>query len=152
MTSNPLVSRAIFGAADGSTSAVGVVAGLVVAHAGSTAILGAAVGGAVAAMVGMASGDWLGGASRLQAVVIGVATLAGSVLPAVPVVIVPGLLGYLTSGLLMLVLAVAISEARYESDRDESGGSRLRAYTTTLTILLVASGLSIAAALAVGAS
>lgn len=109
-------------------------------------ILATAVAAAVAASVGMSSGDWLGGATRLQAAVMGVATLAGSTVPALPVALVPGPVGYAASALFMLALAVTISEIRAAKT------TRPRAYTTTLTILAVASGLSIAAALLVGAS
>jgi hypothetical protein len=68
------------------------------------------------------------------------------VLPAIPIAMSRSTLGYATAALFMLALAVAISELRAETS------SRLRAYTTTLTILAIACGLSIVAAVLVGAS
>jgi hypothetical protein len=140
-----LTGRAVFGGFDGTTSSIGVLAGLLVAHATSGTILTTAVGLAVASMVGMAFGDWLGGATRTQAAVMGLATLAGSLLPAIPLAVNRGPLGYSTAALLVAGLAVAISETRAEH-------GRLRAYTTTLTTLAAASALSAGAALLVGAA
>jgi hypothetical protein len=68
------------------------------------------------------------------------------VLPAIPVAMSRTLLGFATSALFMLALAVAISETRAQKI------GRPRAYTTTMATLLVASTLSITAALLVGAA
>ncbi len=140
-----LTGRAVFGTFDGTTSSIGVVSGLLVAHATPATILTTAVGLAVASMVGMGFGDWLGGATRVQAAVMGAATFAGSLLPALPLAANRGPYGYTLAGLLVAGLAVAISETRAHH-------GRLRAYLSTATTLAVASTLSVGAAILVGAA
>jgi len=78
--------EAIFGSFDGMTSTLGVVAGLLATHAAAPKIVAAAIGIAVAATVGMGAGQYLSdGARNLRsAIVMAVATLVGSVIPAVP--------------------------------------------------------------------
>lgn len=140
------IGRAIFGASDGLTSLIGVLAGLLAAHATPAAILAVTGGGAVAAAVGMASGDYLGGATPRLAAVMGVATLAGSLAPALPVALLPGPLGIVLAALLVVALAVAISEVRAHAC------GRVHAYTVTGSILAAASGLAAAAAVGLGAA
>lgn len=140
-----LTGRVVFGGFDGATSSIGVVSGLLVVHATAVTILTTAVGLAVASMVGMGFGDWLGGATRVQAAVMGAATFAGSLLPALPLAANRGPLGFTAAAILIAGLAVAISEAR-------AGDGRLRAYLTTVITLAVASILSVGAALLVGAA
>lgn len=81
------LKQAVFGGFDGCTSALGVVTGLVVAgtHSGSH-ILAAALGLAIAATVGMGAGEYLSDVTRnlRRAAVMAVATLTGSLLPALP--------------------------------------------------------------------
>ena len=78
--------EAIFGSFDGMTSTLGVVSGLLATHATASKILAAAIGIAVAATVGMGAGQYLSDGARnvRKAVVMAVATLVGSVIPAVP--------------------------------------------------------------------
>jgi VIT1/CCC1 family predicted Fe2+/Mn2+ transporter len=80
------LKEAIFGSFDGMTSTLGVVAGLLATHASASKIVAASIGIAVAATVGMGAGQYLSdGAKNLRnAVVMAVATLIGSVIPAVP--------------------------------------------------------------------
>ncbi len=83
--------EAIFGSFDGLTSVLGVITGALAAGAATGAhILGPAIGLAVAATLGMAAGRYLEdpvGQRRLHlAVVMGVFTMLGSSLPAVPFV------------------------------------------------------------------
>ena len=80
--------EAIFGSFDGMTSTLGVVAGLLATNATAPKILAAAIGIAVAATVGMGAGQYLSDGARnmRRAVVMAVATLIGSVLPAIPFV------------------------------------------------------------------
>lgn len=81
------VKEAIFGSFDGLTSALGVITGLIIAgtHSGPR-ILAAALGLAVAATVGMGAGQYLSDTKRSVrlALVMGAATFAGSVAPALP--------------------------------------------------------------------
>lgn len=142
MTDDHLVSRAVFGLFDGVTGCIGVLAGLIVAHATPTAILATAAGLAVAAAVGMAFGEALSGGSYAQAAVMGVATLAGSLAPALPVAMFYGATGYTVAGILVVAVAVVIAEVRTPP--------RIVAYLTTFTTLAVASALSAAAALMFG--
>jgi len=80
------LKEAIFGSFDGMTSTLGVVAGLLATHASAPKIIAAAIGIAVAATVGMGAGQYLSDGQRnvRKAVVMAVATLVGSVIPAVP--------------------------------------------------------------------
>ena len=70
------------------TSTLGVVAGLLATNATAPKILAAAIGIAVAATVGMGAGQYLSDGERnmRKAGVMAVATLIGSVLPAMPFV------------------------------------------------------------------
>lgn len=79
----PLSRPAIFGMADGITSYLGVLLGLA-GHPGL--IMAAAIGVGAASMVGMASGEWLSESRNGfgPSLVIGAATGAGVVLPALP--------------------------------------------------------------------
>jgi len=78
--------EAIFGSFDGMTSTLGVVSGLLATHASAPKLVAAAIGIAVAATVGMGAGQYLSDGARnvRKAVVMAVATLIGSVIPAVP--------------------------------------------------------------------
>jgi VIT1/CCC1 family predicted Fe2+/Mn2+ transporter len=81
------LTEAVFGTFDGLTSALGVIAGLVVAgtHDGRR-ILAAALGLAVAATIGMGAGEYLSdtGRSKRLAAVMALASLTGSLAPALP--------------------------------------------------------------------
>src|SRR5271157_5270773 len=78
--------EAIFGSFDGMTSTLGVVSGLLAANATAPKILAGAIGIAVAATVGMGAGQYLSDGTRnvRKAGVMALATLTGSVLPALP--------------------------------------------------------------------
>ena len=80
------LKEAIFGSFDGMTSTLGVVAGLLATHATAPKIVAATIGIAVAATVGMGAGQYLSDGERnlRRALVMAVATLVGSVIPAVP--------------------------------------------------------------------
>jgi hypothetical protein len=130
--------KAVFGAFDGATGAIGVVAGLVSAGASARALLAATVGLAVAAAAGMGAGDWLSGTPARPSVVLGVATAVGSVLPALPVVLWPGLVGLIGTAVVMVALGIGIAEARDGS---------WRSYGETFAVLIGAAALSLGAAL-----
>lgn len=108
-------SEAIFGAADGMVSLIGLVAGAMVAHASPAALLTMAGGAAAAAAISMAGGDWLCGKTIKLSAVMGVATLIGSLVPVLPIVFLPGLAGVLLAVALTLLLGVGISEARSQA-------------------------------------
>lgn len=137
--------QAVFGAADGSTSAVGALAGLLIAHTAPATVLVAAVGLGVAAGVGMAAGAWLSGTRARLALVLGTATAAGTVLPALPLALTPGRVGLAIALAVLAGIAVAIAEVRARSHR------RLPAYVASFATLAAAAGLSIAASVMLGA-
>jgi VIT family len=58
------LKEAIFGSFDGMTSTLGVVAGLLATHASAPKIVAAAIGIAVAATVGMGTGQYLSDGQR----------------------------------------------------------------------------------------
>jgi hypothetical protein len=146
----PRVSHAIFGASDGMTSLIGVLAGLGVAHANPTTMLTTVGGLAVANGVSMASGDYLAGAGGRLAGVMGAATLIGSALPALPILIWPGRVGLFLALLLMLGMLGFIAEARYSSQQIEPS-SRALSYSITLAIFTGTGVLAVFTTLALGA-
>jgi hypothetical protein len=137
-------SRLVFGAFDGLTSLVGVLAGLLAAHTPPLTVLAATVGLAIASAVGMASGDYLSAGSPRGAAVMGGATLAGSAAPAVPVALLPGWPGLTVAGVLAVGIVVGISELR------ATARGRVRSYATTLAVLVASGGLAAAASLGLG--
>jgi VIT1/CCC1 family predicted Fe2+/Mn2+ transporter len=130
--------EAIFGSFDGMTSTLGVVAGLLATGAAAPKIVAGAIGIAVAATVGMGAGQYLSDDSRnlRLAIVMAVATLVGSVLPALPFAF-----GDSTA---CVLASIAITLA--------AGGviGHYRGYLVTYSILVVVSvvtvGLSVAVA------
>jgi hypothetical protein len=145
-------ATAVFGSFDGATSAVGALAGLLATNATPHSILVVCVGLAIAGGVSMGAGDWLADAPVDQAAVMGAATLIGSALPALPFVVWAGAPAYAAAGLLTLALAVVIAELRRDQEGPSRGSDRVRAYTVTFLIIVVASGLSAAASVLLGAT
>lgn len=137
--------QAVFGAADGSTSAVGALAGLLISHAAPATVLVAAVGLGVAAGTGMSAGSWLSGTRVRLALILGCATAIGTVLPALPLVFAPARVGLAIALIVLAGVAAAIAEVRARTHR------RLPAYVASFATLAVAAGLSVAASLLLGA-
>jgi VIT1/CCC1 family predicted Fe2+/Mn2+ transporter len=127
------LQQAVFGSFDGLTSALGVIAGLIVAgtHTGPR-ILAGALGLAVAATVGMGAGEYLSDESRnlRLALVMAAATLVGSILPALPFAFGYGTGQLIASGTLTIVAALTIGH--------------FRGYRLTLTILIVVAAVTVA--------
>lgn len=127
------LQQAVFGSFDGLTSALGVIAGLIVAgtHTGPR-ILAGALGLAVAATVGMGAGEYLSDESRnlRLALVMAAATLVGSILPALPFALGYGTGQLIASGTLTIIAALAIGH--------------FRGYRLTLTILIVVAAVTVA--------
>lgn len=127
------LQQAVFGSFDGLTSALGVIAGLVVAgtHTGPR-ILAGALGLAVAATVGMGAGEYLSDESRnlRLALVMAAATLVGSILPALPFALGYGTGQLIASGMLTVIAALTIGH--------------FRGYRLTLTILIVVAAVTVA--------
>lgn len=129
--------EAIFGSFDGMTSTLGVVAGLLVTHANAQHIVAAAIGIAVAATVGMGAGQYLSDGQRnlRKAIVMAVATLVGSVLPATPFAFGKSTACVVASAGITLVAAGVIGH--------------YRGYVVTYSILMVVSVLTIGLSVAV---
>ncbi len=140
------LAPAVFGGFDGATSVVGVLLTLT-GHPGQ--ILPTALGLAVAGGVGMAAGSWLSadtdGGPR-EAVVIGAATAAGTLLPALPYLLLAGAAAMVCSGLLLVLLGAAITLVR-AGDR-----SLVRAAAETYGVLIAVSAAVAVAAVATGAA
>ena len=146
MARRALIAPAVFGSFDGATSVVGVLLTLT-GHPGQ--ILPTALGLAVAGGVGMAAGSWLSTdteAGPREAAVIGAATAAGTLLPALPYLLWAGAAATACSGLLLILLGAAITAVRA---RDRSLG---RAAVETYGVLVAVSAAVTLAALATGAT
>ena len=132
------LKEAIFGSFDGMTSTLGVVAGLLATHASASKIVAGAIGIAVAATVGMGAGQYLSDGRRnlRSAVVMALATLVGSVIPAVPF-----LFGDSRACIAASIVVTALAAAFI---------GHYRGYFVTYSILIVVSvvtvGLSVAVA------
>ena len=130
--------EAILGSFDGMTSTLGVVAGLLATNASAPKILAAAIGIAVAATVGMGAGQYLSDGERntKRALVMALATLVGSALPAIPFAFGDSLACILASLAITVLAATVIGH--------------YRGYVVTYAILVVVSvvtvGLSVAVA------
>jgi VIT1/CCC1 family predicted Fe2+/Mn2+ transporter len=131
------LKEAIFGSFDGMTSTLGVVAGLLATKAGSHHIVAGAIGIAVAATIGMGAGQYLSDGQRnlRKAVVMALATLVGSILPAIPFFFGTSLACVLASiGITLLAAAVI---------------GHYRGYLVTYAILLIVSVLTVGLSVAV---
>ena len=106
-----LTRPVIFGLADGSMSIMGVVF-YAAGHAGL--VFPVALSGGVSAAVSMAGGEWLSesGSGPGAALAMGAATLAGSILPAVPYAFLHGLAAPLVSVLALCAVAAVVARLR----------------------------------------
>src|SRR5271167_1673984 len=130
--------EAIFGSFDGMTSTLGVVAGLLATKSSAPHIVAGAIGIAVAATVGMGAGQYLSDGQRnmRKAVVMAVATLVGSVLPAIPFVFGTSTGSVLTSLAITVAAAAVIGHYR----------GYLVTYSILVIVAVITVGLSIAVA------
>ena len=129
--------EAIFGSFDGMTSTLGVVAGLLATKSTSQHIVAGAIGIAVAATVGMGAGQYLSDGERnvRKASVMALATLVGSVLPALPFVFGAFTACVLASAGITILASAVIGH--------------YRGYLVTYAILVIVSVLSIGLSIAV---
>jgi hypothetical protein len=119
------------------TSTLGVVAGLLATKSTAPHILAGAIGVAVAATIGMGAGQYLSDGQRnlRNALVMAVATLIGSVAPAVPFLFGASLACVLASVAITLLASAVIGH--------------YRGYVVTYAILVVVSALTVALSIAV---
>jgi VIT1/CCC1 family predicted Fe2+/Mn2+ transporter len=136
------LKQAVFGGMDGLSSAIGMIAAL--ALSGSGAVLVAAVALAVGSAVSMAAGEWLSDPeqSSHRALVMGVATLAGALLPAVPFAVLSG--GPADAACLLVTMGLAglVAELRPED--------RLQSYARTLGVLILTCSAAVGASVLAG--
>jgi VIT1/CCC1 family predicted Fe2+/Mn2+ transporter len=134
MTGRSVSRPAVFGMFDGLTCYLGVMLGLA-SH--PRLIVAAAVGVGAAETVGMAAGEWLSSSKNgfVSSAVIGVATGAGAIIPALPYTLMSGWYARGWSIGLVLVLTAAIAWQR----RAERGVRR--AFAESFGVLAAAAGL-----------
>lgn len=106
-----LVSPAVMGLFDGTCSLLGVVLFLL-GH--RNLIFPAALSGGISSALSMAGGEWLCDSSNglAASVVMGVATGAGAVLPAIPYAIITGPAAITASVVICILIAVTVSYLR----------------------------------------
>jgi VIT1/CCC1 family predicted Fe2+/Mn2+ transporter len=138
------ISESIFGGFDGLTSALGVIVALAATGSLKT-VVEASVALAVGAAASMGAGEWLSdkAASRRRAIVMGLATLCGSIAPAVPFYALTGALAWLCCAAVTLACGAWIAEVR--------PGGVLVSYAQTFGVLVVAASLAVGASLVAGA-
>lgn len=107
---------AVFGAADGLGIVLGVIAGMIVSHQPAHAVWAAALSGGIAELFSMANGQRISDSRSgwLPAVAIGIASLAGCALPAVPYSFSSGSVALIVALVLCAAVAAVISWLRPE--------------------------------------
>lgn len=130
------ISAAILGAADGTCSISGVIAGGAAAHASDPKIAVIALGGAAAATVSMAGGEFLSEdhADALAIFAMGAGTLLGSALPALPLLLLSGFGVWPAVIAVSLLIGLAVAYVRAKS----TGRPSKKAATQTFAVLIVA--------------
>lgn len=138
-------AEAIFGAADGATSALGVIVAELAAG-NHRALLTAAVGMTVAATISMGGSDYLAYNSRRRALVMGLGTLVGCLAPVLPFAALNGTAAEIACAGMTALVVAAIASVRRKSI------GWLRAAVQSAAILGVAAGATVAVTLALGAA
>jgi VIT1/CCC1 family predicted Fe2+/Mn2+ transporter len=107
---------AVFGACDGLGIVLGLIAGMIVSHQPAHAVWAAALSGGIAELFSMANGQRISDSSSgwLPAVAIGIASLAGCALPAIPYALGSGTPALIAALALCAAVAAVISWARPE--------------------------------------
>jgi VIT1/CCC1 family predicted Fe2+/Mn2+ transporter len=137
---NDNLSKFVFGSFDGMTCVLGVVAGCYVSGNIHALIL-SVVGLAIAEGIAMAGGSYLSelvGIYRVRhALIIGIASAVGILVPAFPFFFAPAHVAILLSLFLTCVLAVIIAQVRVRTL------GALEAYVQTFVLILMAAGVSV---------
>lgn len=130
---NHQTAAGILGAADGVTSIAGVVAGGAASHVGHAALGLVAIGGALAATVSMAGSELLSeDATDWRAVrAMAIGTLAGSALPAIPLLLLGGIVAWAALVAVSVSIGLAVGVVRARTARI----GRARAIGQTLLVL-----------------
>lgn len=132
-----LLPPAIFGGFDGANSILGIINGVPADH-----MVRACAYGAVSAGMSMAAGAWLSKRSdsgALEAVVIGVATAVGTVLPSLPYLALRGTAALVGVVAILVALGAVISIVRTHIPVAEDEGPETlgRAAFKTYTVLIL---------------
>ena len=131
----------VFGAFDGLTSAVGLV--LVAALTSGSNVLAVSIALAVGAAISMAAGEWLADDQPVdrgrRAALMGLATLVGSIVPALPFAVAAHSAARVGALAFTCGAGVVIAEVR--------PGKRLPSYAKTLGVLALSCGLAVGCAL-----
>jgi VIT1/CCC1 family predicted Fe2+/Mn2+ transporter len=107
---------AVFGGADGLGIVLGLIAGMIISHQPAHAVWAAALSGGIAELFSMANGQRISDSSSgwLPAVAIGIASLAGCTVPAVPYSFSSGSAALIAALVLCAAVAAVISWLRPE--------------------------------------
>ena len=148
-----LLGPAIFGAFDGANTIIGVVRAVPPGAVMHTALLGA-----VSAGVSMAAGAFLsqrgkdGSPGVVAALVLGVATAVGTILPALPYTMLAGWWALLGVGVVLAVVGAGISVARTRLADDGLAPTPLArsVFETFLILILVCAAVAVVAAVTPG--
>jgi VIT1/CCC1 family predicted Fe2+/Mn2+ transporter len=137
---------AVLGGADGLVSISGVIAAGAAQHVSHQRVGLIAVAGALSATVSMAGAELLPEESTDWAAVVamGVGTLLGAALPAVPLLAVGGTAGWVAVVAVSVALAVVVGEVRARM----TSSARSRAYGLTLAVLALGAAVGFGAGLA----
>jgi len=137
----------VFGGLDGLTSALGVMAGAYLANARAKTVLITGLGLAIAAAVSMAGGEALSDEEAdgriVRAAYMGGATLVGSFLP---------IAGFIFDRRAGLVFCIVITVCVGATVAHLRPGAWWPSIVKTFAVLAVAAGLSVVAAVAMGAT
>jgi VIT1/CCC1 family predicted Fe2+/Mn2+ transporter len=135
----------IFGIFDGMVSELGIIAACYLAGTSHLLLLTTVAFG-VAAAVSMAGGEYLSDTratgSMQRALVMGLATFVGAILPALPFLFFGKSIALSVGFILVVAIAGCIAQVRATKQ------GWIRAYVQTFVILLCAAGFSIAVTLA----
>jgi VIT1/CCC1 family predicted Fe2+/Mn2+ transporter len=131
---NHRVASGILGAADGVTSIAGVIAGGAASGTAHSKIAVIAIGGALAATVSMGGAELLSeDATDWTAILaMGLGTLGGSALPAIPLLVLHGPLSWFVVAAVSLAIGVVVGFVRAHTTHRRY----LRAVLQTLAVLL----------------
>jgi VIT1/CCC1 family predicted Fe2+/Mn2+ transporter len=145
-TLHAMYAEAIFGSFDGIVSVLGVIAAAYVAGSPARTLVIVAAGLAVAAAVSMAGGQFLASAKNvrnplIQAFVMGIATLLGAFVPAIPFLFLPKPTAAICTAIIVLLVTGWIVRIRATTQ------GTLKAFSQTYGILLIAAVISVVTAI-----
>ena len=142
---NRRLAAGVLGAADGVTSISGVIAGGAASHVGHAALAVVALGGALAATVSMAGAELLSeDDTDWEAIgAMGVGTLGGSALPAVPLLALSGSEAWIAVLAVSVAIAAVVAQVRHRT----TNRGLLRATAQTMAVLALGGAVGYAAGL-----